>query len=150
MKSYSNLFVIPFVLIIFFSVFSGFASAADSTSVERLLRERTNIMHKVFFNEITPEKGEELLYEIAAQPLLASDIRSLREYENTDMDLVRDMEILVLEQTSALYGYRSYRGEILWYMRGVNGDYIQSVDYNIVLKRSGSGYKLSEFTAVTP
>ena len=66
------------------------------------------------------------------------------------MDLVKDHEILVLEQTSDLLGYKSYRAEILWYMKGADGDYIQSIDYSIVLKRSGKGYKLSEFTPVSP
>ena len=150
MKTYSNLFLIPFVLIIFFSVFSGFTKISDSFLVEELIRERTNILHGVYFNEIQPEKGEQLLYEIETQPLLASDIKTLREYADTDMDLVKDLEILVLEQTSGLYGYKSYRADILWHMRGLDGDYIQSVDYGIVLKKSGSGYKLSEFNATNP
>jgi hypothetical protein len=56
----------------------------------------------------------------------------------------------MLEQISGLYGYKSYRSEILWHMKGPEGDYIQSVDYNIVLKRTGSGYKLSELNAINP
>ena len=115
-----------------------------------MLKERTEILHKVYFRKIEPERGEVLLYEIETQPLLASDIKSLRAFVDTDLDPVKSMQILVLEQISGLYGYKSYRGEILWHMKGPDGDYVQSVDYNIVLKKSGSGYKLSEFNAITP
>lgn len=150
MKNYSNVFLIPFLLIIFFTIFSGFANASDTMLVEELLQKRTEILHKVYFQEIELERGERLLYEIETQPLLASDIKSLRAFVDTDIDPVKAMQILVLEQISGLYGYKSYRGEILWHLKGPEGDYIQSVDYNIVLKKSGSGYKLSEFNAINP
>ncbi|MGI6733104.1 MAG: hypothetical protein ACOX4J_02840 [Anaerovoracaceae bacterium] len=150
MRNYLNVFLLPFLLIIFFTFFSGFAGTQDSMLVEELLKERTEILHKVYFREIEPERGEVLLYEIETQPLLASDIKSLRAFVDTDLDPVKSMQILVLEQISGLYGYKSYRGEILWHMKGPDGDYVQSVDYNIVLKKSGSGYKLSEFNAITP
>ncbi len=150
MKTYANLFLIPFILVIVFSVFSGFTKGSDSSMVEELIRERTNILHQVYFHQINPQEGELLLYEIETQPLLASDIRTLRQYTDTDMDMIRDLEILVLEQTSNLYGVKSYRGDILWYMKGLAGDYVQSVDYNIMLKKSGNQYKLSEFTPIQP
>jgi len=150
MKTYANLFLIPFILVIVFSFFSGFTKGTDTYLVEELIKERTDILHKVYFHQIDPEKGEELLYEIETQPLLASDIRALRQFADTDMDMVRDLEILVLEQTSNLYGKKSYRGDILWYMRGPSGDYVQSIDYSILLKKSGNLYKLSEFTPVQP
>ena len=150
MKIYANLFLIPFILIIIFSVFSGFTRGSDSALVEELIRERTDILHKVYFQQIDPEKGEQLLYEIETQPLLASDIRTLRQFTDTDMDMIRDLEILVLEETSNLYGDKSYRSDILWYMKGLAGDYVQSVDYNILLKKSGDRYKLSEFTPIIP
>lgn len=150
MKYYLNVFLIPFMLVIFFTFFSGFSGTSDAILVEELLKERTEIFHKVYFHEIDAERGEKLLYEIETQPLLASDIKSLRAFVDTDMDPVKSMQILVLEQISGLYGYKSYRSEILWHMKGPEGDYIQSVDYNIVLKRTGSGYKLSELNAINP
>jgi len=150
MKAHTNLFLIPFVMIICLSVFPGLANGSDNIPVEKLIQERTDTLKSVFFQQITSEKGEQLLFEIETQPILAEDIKSLRINKATEMDLVKDHEILVLEQTSDLLGYKSYRAEILWYMKGADGDYIQSIDYSIVLKRSGKGYKLSEFTPVSP
>ncbi len=148
MKSFSHLLLIPFTLIIFFSVFSGFTPASDTMLVEELVHRRAEILQAVFFREMEPEKGEQLLYEILTQPLLASDVRNIRNSTDTDLDSVKDMEILMLEQTSGLYGNKSYRGQILWHMKGANGEYIQTVEYIIVLKKSLGEYKLSEFSPV--
>jgi hypothetical protein len=147
MKNFSSLFIIPFSLIILLSIFSGFSSGnGDVSPVKELIKERTNIMQKMLLSQINLEKAEELLYEIETQPLLSSDIRSLRDYKDTDMDVVREMEVLALNPVSDIYGYKSFTGDVLWYMRGPDGDYVQSIDYNIVIKKTGKKYKISEFS----
>ncbi len=148
MRDYRNLLLLPFILIALFSVLSGFSDAADTSFAEELVKERANILSKVFFEQIDNDKAEDLLYEIETQPLLSSDIRSLREYDNTDIDIVKSMEILAMDKVSDIYGYRSYICDILWHMRGVEGDYVQSVDYNVVFKKTGSRYKISEFNPI--
>ncbi|HZK02166.1 MAG TPA: hypothetical protein VFC96_04805 [Anaerovoracaceae bacterium] len=150
MKGYSNLFLLPFILIICFTLFSGFSIESEQTMVERLLEERKDILHKVYFRQIDEKMGETLLYEIETQPLLTSDIRSLREYADTDMDVVEGMEILALEKVTDLYGRKSFRGDILWHMLGHDGKYVQSVEYSIVIEKAGTGCKLSEFRTIAP
>lgn len=150
MKSYSNIFFLPFALIICIALFSGFAGSSENSTVEKLLIERVNILHGVYTFQITADEAEKLLYEIETQPLLASDIRDLRTFSATDMDMVLDMEIIAIEKVTDLYGRKSFRGEVLWHMRGYGGDYIQSVDYSIVMKKSTPNYKLSELLAISP
>lgn len=150
MRNYSNLFFLPFALVVLFTLFSGFTNNSEYALVEKLLKERTDILHKVYFKQIDIETGEKLLYEIETPPILTWDIKEMRKYEDTDMDSVRDMEMLTLDKVSDLYGLKSYIGDILWHMQGPEGRYIQSVDYNIVLKGGRSGYKLSEFNSIEP
>lgn len=150
MKGYPNLFFLPFFMIICISLLSGFSGTSEHAAVEKLLRERVDIMQGFYSNELGAEEAEKLLYKIEDQPLLASEIRDLRAFADTDIDMVKDIEIMTLEKVSDLYGRKSYQCEILWHMKSYSGDYIQSVDYNIVLKKGATGYKLSEFKTVAP
>ncbi len=150
MKNYSNIFFLPFILIILLTLLAGFTNNSEYILIEKLLKERTDILHKVYFKQIDIETGEKLLYEIETPPILTWDIKEMRKYEDTDMDSVRDMELLALNKVSDLYGLKSYLADILWHMQGPEGRYIQSIDYNIVVKSGKTGYKLSEFNAISP
>lgn len=149
MKNYSRIFILPFFLIICFTLISGFSGSSNSFMVEELLKERTGILHKAYYKQITIKQAEDLLYDIETHPLLTADIRELRNYEDTDIDMVKDMNLLSLEKTSDIYGKKSYIGKIQWNMLGFEGNYIQAINYNIVIKSSATGYKLSEFIPIS-
>jgi hypothetical protein len=150
LKGYYKLFALPFILIISFTIFSGFPKMSEASLVEKLLKDRTETLHKVYFQQIDADTGEKLLYKIETQPLLTSDIEDLRKFQDTDMDVVKNMEILSIERTSDLYDRKSYKADILWHMQGIDGDYVQSIYYNVVIKKGGKSYKLSEFKPIIP
>ena len=81
MKYYLNVVFGHLSLGYLFTFFSGFFGASDIL-VEELLKERTEIFKVRHFHEIDPKGGASMN---KTQPLLASDIKSLRLVD-TDMD----------------------------------------------------------------
>lgn len=149
MKRYGTLFLFPFLLIISLSVFSGFGYQTDQETVKRLLTERTSILQQAYYGHIGRDDAEQRLARIETQPLLSEDILSLRETEDTEVDTVSHMEILTIRQVKKLYRYLTYQSRISWYMNGLQGSYTETLDYHVVLKQIGQGYKISELNPVT-
>lgn len=150
MKRYGNLFLVPFIIIIAIIVFSGFGHASNTGIVKDLLVERTSILQQSYYGQLEIGEAETRLYTIETQPLLESDILMLRNSDSTQIDVVRNMEVISIKQTTKLYDYLTFQGEIQWYMTGYNGDYIETVEYNIVLKTFGNSYKLSDLYPINP
>ncbi|MBN7772541.1 hypothetical protein [Clostridium aminobutyricum] len=150
MKKYSSLVVIMALLIIIISVFSGFAdpSVSGDSNVEQLLQQRTSILQKAFYNQISKEKAEEALEKIETYPLITKDIEELRDWDNTEIDVVNSMKFLDIKQEKNLLEYSTYKVKILWEMSGLDKDYTMEGNYNIVLKKSDGLYKISCLNAI--
>ncbi|NLY71500.1 MAG: hypothetical protein GX076_07480 [Clostridiales bacterium] len=149
MKRYINIFVLPFIIIIFIGLFPGYINESKTAVVKSLMRERTSIMQEALYGNMSIEEAEERLYKIETHPLLESDIISLRDMEDTGIDRIKDMRFISLKQTTSLYNYLSYQTEIMWLMVGLEGEYSQRINYNISLKSFGKIYKLSDITPIS-
>lgn len=150
MKSFSTLFFIPGLLIIALCLLPGYSYRTDLTIVEDLLRERTAILQQAYFDQIHVNETEQRLYEIETQPLLSSDIETLRLSKETEVDRVRDLTVISVKKLTKLYNYLSFQGELLWYLEGPEGNYTEVQAYGIILQDLGSSYKLSEFYPLIP
>jgi hypothetical protein len=148
MKRYGNLFLFPFIIIISITFFFGYGSKSNPEMLKGLLMERTSILQQAYYGQIQTDKAENLLAQIETQPLLGTDIHTLRNSEPMEMEMVVGMEIKSLKQIKKLYRYLTFRSEITWYMKGMNTTYSQTVDYHVVLQSVGSNYKLSEFNPI--
>lgn len=144
MKSYSNLFILPALLVISLTLFSGFTHGSNLSIVEDLMRERSIILQQAYYGQIDLAETEARLFEIETQPLLESDIIILRRADESSMDQVKDLAVLSVMQMTKLYNYLSFHVEIIWYMKGLEGDYTEEVNYGIIMKDCGDAYKLSE------
>lgn len=151
MKHYHKLFLIPCILILMLAFLSGFGPVVGhgGDPLDTLLEKRTGILQQTYYGHIAVEDAEPMLREVETQPLLNEDISHLREWEASQLDLVRKMEILERIKTAQIYDYLTYRVTIRWDMSGLSGNYRQTVEYFVVLKKSGSEYKLSEFTPIS-
>lgn len=149
MKRYGNIYLLPFIIIIFMAFFPGFVNGSNTTIVRDLMMERTSILQEAYYGNMQIEEAERRLYQIETQPLLETDILALREAEYSQLDIIDDMRIVSLRQNTKLYDYLSFQGEIIWFMVGLQGKYSQTVNYNIVLKSFGEIYKLSELSPIS-
>ena len=146
MKHYQRVFVIPCLMILVLTLFSGFAPAGVKNPVETLLNQRTSILQQAFYGQIQQEEAEKRLAQVETQPLLAADVNRLRSFEASQLDLVKKMDILQMRQSTKVYDYLTYDVQIRWEMKGLSGDYTQVTDYFVVLKQTGGEYRLSEFS----
>jgi hypothetical protein len=150
MKRFGNLFIVPFLIIICIIVFSGFGQSSNTAIAKDLLKERTSILQQAYYGQLDIDEVEERLYLIETQPLLESDILTLRNADSGQIDFIKKMEVISLKQTTKLYDYLSFQGQIKWYMTGLTGDYIETVEYAIVLKSYGRLYKISDLYPTNP
>lgn len=147
MRKYYKILILPAVLIIVAGVFSGFKEQSTETLVKELLEERTRILQQGYYEKMKKEDAEEALSKIETYPLLSEDLQGLRDVENTDLDVVKSMELKNARQKSKMFDYLSFHVEIRWYMSGPEGDYITEGAYSVVMKslNEGESWKLSEF-----
>lgn len=150
MKSFSTLYFIPSVLVIALSLLPGYSFRTDMTIVEDLLRERTAILKEAYYDQINIEETERRLYQIETQPLLSSDIETLRQSKETEYDMVRDLTVVSVKKITKLYNYLSFQGELLWFLEGPEGNYTEVQAYGIIVQDLGTSYKLSEFYPLIP
>lgn len=141
---YYKYLVIPGTLIIFMCVLSGFCSESPTNTVKTLLDERTGILQQVYFGQADVDMAVEKLTRIETQPLLAQDADALCAYQNKDLEQVLSMDIVELEKKVQLGSYLTYSATLRWHMNDPQGSTAFEDDYQLVLKYSGEGYKLSE------
>lgn len=145
MKKYYKLFILPAIIIIIAGFFSGFSEQSCDQIAENLLEERTDILQNAYYGKLEANQAEKNLSQIETYPLLSEDIGNLRALDATDVDMVKSMEFIEIEQESKMLHYVSLSMKIRWHMRGSGSDYISSNEYSVILKSTKSGYKLAEF-----
>jgi len=145
MKRKYNLLVLPAVVIIAISIFSGFTGQSDTDYVKSLLEQRTDVLQKGFYGQTLLDETEKKLVEIETYPLLTEDIENLREWEASELDIVNQMNFIKVEKTHNFLRYKTYNVTISWDMRSLSENYTMRGDYYVVLKKDGLDYKLSQF-----
>ena len=147
-RKYYNLLFVPAMLIIFLTFFSGFAVKSESEEIKYLLRERTRILQDCYYGLIDAESAEDELAGIETYPILSEDIKGLREWEGTEVDIVEKMIFTSLEKKHSILGSETYRAEICWEVSGLGEDYTMTGGNYIVVKNDGGKLLLSNFTPI--
>lgn len=132
-------------VIVILSVFSGFASQKSRLNLEIMLEQRANIMQKALFSQVSGEYAEAKLAEIETNPLLMEDIKSLRSFDDTDMEVVRSMKVVDVKPQQSFMEYETYEVKVLWEIQEKGTNSFVEEDYYVVLKAVGDTYKLSNF-----
>ena len=130
-------------------LFSGFGRS-EQQSVQELLMRRSDIIQWVWYSELTPEQGEEMLKEIETHPLLGEDVAWLRKAEEgMGFAYVLDMEILEWNRTSRSCSGTCYTAEIRWQLEEYNQHVTEEYSYRIRTAEKNDGtVLLSEFEAL--
>jgi len=145
LKKYDKLLILPAIIIIVAGIFSGFSSQSNDDVVECLLEKRTEILQNAYYGKIEKGQAEKDLSQIETYPLLTEDIENLRDFDASQLDIVKSMEFVSVKQESKMFDYISFSILIHWYMSGLSSDYVSDNEYSVILKDTNDGYKLSEF-----
>lgn len=148
-QKYSNLLFVPALLVILLSLLSGFTGKTEENTVKELLRERTRILQDCYYGLLDQSEAEQALSEIETYPLLSSDIGSLREWDETEVDIVEKMYFGSIKKTRSCFGKDAYQASIKWDVSGLSGDYTAEGDYHIILKSDKNRQKLSVFVPLS-
>lgn len=148
MKRYQKLWIIPAVIVIAVSILSGFSNPSAEKQAKLLLVQRTEILQKSFYNQITAWDAEKQLAQIETYPLLTEDIHSVRDWEATQLDIVKKMHIVSFRQEKNFLSYLTYTADIYWDMSGLSGNYTLKSSYYVVLKKENGQFKLSAFDPI--
>lgn len=145
MKKYYKLLIFPAIIIIIAGIFSGFSKQSFNNVAESLLEERTSILQNAYYGKIEMKEAEKRLSQIETYPILSEDIGNLREADPCQLDIVKSMEFIDINQEKKMFDFISFHMKIRWYMSGLSSDYISDNEYSVILKSTKDGYKLSEF-----
>lgn len=148
MKRYQKWLLIPAIIIIAISILSGFSNPDAEKEAKKLLHMRTDLLQKAFYQQISLEEVEKKLSEIESYPLLTEDIHSLREWDASQLDLVKQMNIVSFKQEKNFMNYLTYKADIYWDMISLDENYTMKGRYYIVLKKENDQFKLSAFDPI--
>lgn len=95
-------------------VLLGATADREVYQVRQLLEKRSNIMEKTLFGEITYDEGKRQLKEVEADKLYRDDVEALTQFEDTDLERTRAMDVIELEKKSHVYDRMSFYGKIKW------------------------------------
>ncbi len=144
-KKYYNLLLLPAIAVILFSLLSGFTKTDEADIIEEMLRERTRILQDCYYGLTDIAQAEDALAEFETYPLLSEDIKSLREWEDTEVDIVEKMSFISMEKKHSIFGSDMYETEICWEVSGLGEDYTLRGNYHIVVKKENNQLFLSTF-----
>ncbi|MEG0829100.1 MAG: hypothetical protein RSD88_00565 [Anaerovoracaceae bacterium] len=144
-KKHYNLLVIPAMMIIVFSLFSGFTNKSTQDVAKDLMRQRTSIIQNTYYHHISEEEGKKQLAKIEVGDLLNRDIRGLETWKDGEFEWIEAMDFETIEITKENKGYTCYDVSIHWQIRGEEKRYATAYKYNVVLKETVGEQKLSVF-----
>ena len=146
MKKYHKVLILPAMIIIIAGIFSGFSEQSPcSKTAQNLLEQRTKILQNAYYGKIEIKIAERELGKIETYPLLSEDLGNLKNADPSELDIVKSMEFIEVNQEQKLFSFISFHMKIRWYMSGLDSDYISDNEYTIVLKETKDNIKLSEF-----
>ena len=128
-------------------VLLGATADREVYQVRQLLEKRSNIMEKTFFGEITYDEGKRQLKEVEADKLYRDDVEALTQFEDTDLERTRAMDVIELEKKSHVYDRMSFYGKIKWTISGMEGVYDEIYEYDIGVSSEDGEYRLISFEA---
>lgn len=128
-------------------VLLGSTADREVYQVRQLLEKRSNIMEKTLFGEITYDEGKRQLKEVEADKLYRDDVEALTQFEDTDLERTRAMDVIELEKKSHVYDRMSFYGKIKWTISGMEGVYDEIYEYDIGVSSEDGEYRLISFEA---
>ena len=128
-------------------VLLGATADREVYQVRQLLEKRSNIMEKTLFGEITYDEGKRQLKEVEADKLYRDDVEALTQFEDTDLQRTRAMDVIELEKKSHVYDRMSFYGKIKWTISGMEGVYDEIYEYDIGVSSEDGEYRLISFEA---
>ena len=128
-------------------VLLGATADREVYQVRQLLEKRSNIMDKTLFGEITYDEGKRQLKEVEADKLYRDDVEALTQFEDTDLERTRAMDVIELEKKSHVYDRMSFYGKIKWTISGMEGVYDEIYEYDIGVSSEDGEYRLISFEA---
>ena len=126
-------------------VLLGATADREVYQVRQLLEKRSNIMEKTLFGEITYDEGKRQLKEVEADKLYRDDVEALTQFEDTDLERTRAMDVIELEKKSHVYDRMSFYGKIKWTISGMEGVYDEIYEYDIGVSSEDGEYRLISF-----
>lgn len=115
--------------------------------VENLFKERAKLWNDLYSQDKNLEELKNQLRDIIAEPLLTFDLEvfeSLEKYPS-DFDKINSLEIMKLGNIT--YGQKTMSADvtILWNMKGLKDDYLEQIQYRVVLLKDKGIWKLSDY-----
>lgn len=147
-RKYYNILLVPAISVILIAFLSGFTEPDKGQWIEEKLLERTRILQDCYYGAISITDAENMLREFESDQLLREDILSLRQWEDTELDIVQKMSFINIIKKKEFMEYTTYEVAIRWDMSGIPEDYILEGKYHLVVKNSRNKLFLSNFMPI--
>ncbi|PAB59209.1 hypothetical protein [Anaeromicrobium sediminis] len=152
MKKALLFFLVIIAIIVQFNNNTINAKAIDYNSEEKVLMEslfksRLKVWNNIYDSNVDKSNWVEELKQYVTNPLLEYDVNAFIQLTKnpTDIDKVIDVEIKEIKKMDRKED--TIRAIIcaVWTMEGQNGTYIENIEYEILLKKENSTWKISDY-----
>ena len=125
---------------------TAFALAgSEEKIVEDLINERTTTLNSYYDGGMQREEAREKIREIETGNLMEQDLENIDLYFQTDIDRIKEFELLSVKITESSEDMICADVYIKWDVETVTGNDSFMCDYSVISVKEGEDYKLVQF-----
>ena len=125
---------------------TAFALAgSEEKIVEDLINERTTTLNSYYDGGMQREEAREKIREIETGNLMEQDLENIDLYFQTDIDRIKEFELLSVKITESSEDMICADVYIKWDVETVTGNDSFMCDYSVICVKEGEDYKLVQF-----
>lgn len=143
--SLSACLVVVMAILVLNSISDSFSEEKTLNQIGALVTARAETMNSYYAGELEYIHAEEILREIEVGALLENDLISLKTWQNTDIDMVDEVDILQVVLLEEEPEYLSASVAVRWNVSGINGSEVFDTTYETVCEKNGKTLKLKQF-----
>lgn len=125
---------------------TAFALAgSEEKIVEDLINERTTTLNSYYDGGMQREEAREKIREIETGNLMEQDLENIDLYFQTDIDRIKEFELLSVKITESSEDMICADVYIKWDVETVTGNDSFMCGYSVICVKEGEDYKLVQF-----
>lgn len=137
--------------VIIITLNNGYRYKNAEETLSTVMNQRMEIINKASVGELNEEDAYQLLEKILDNPLLQMDADYLKEISEypTDMDVIRDMNILEINDLRFKKDIMTFDAHVVWIVDGLLDRYVEENIYSFQFKKYKNGsYKLVDYQVI--
>lgn len=136
------------LIIIFLTAGVAAKPAADSQDMKKIISERIAVLNQYYCGQTVMDKTRSRLEKIEKGSLLKSDVKLMKAYAQTELDVITDYKVKILSDKRTSFGIIKGKAEIRYTMQGQRGRWRETHRYFFTAEKENQKIKLTQLKII--